>query len=281
MRPGLVGAVLLVWVSPAFGQDAGGRQFACGHVWDLRYAPDGKVLAIGYNDTKAHKGHVALWDAGGEPVVVGPDEGFHGRIAFTRDGKRLVAASGVGLDGVAGLARVWDTSSRKLLAELKLDSLPRAIALGGDKDQCLIPSPLSNAGRPFAVWDLDAGKERPLQWTPYNRSRLLCMAVSPDGRTLATHQDGGEVLLWDLPDAREVRRLPVGDRLQPLTACLAFAPGGKTLATGHNLWFGDGGDKKLVPLKDPTHIPLWEPATGELKAGRAGDEGGGGAGALC
>src|SRR5262249_62201669 len=137
MRPGLVGAVLLVWVSPAFGQDAGGRQFACGHVWDLRYAPDGKVLAIGYNDTKAHKGHVALWDAGGEPVVVGPDEGFHGRIAFTRDGKRLAAAPGVGLDGVAGLAREWATSTRQLLTELKPAPLPRASALRRHKDQCL------------------------------------------------------------------------------------------------------------------------------------------------
>src|SRR4051812_45213118 len=138
MRLGLAAAVVLAGVALTLGQQTEGKKLACGPVWDLRYAPDGKALAIGYNDVKAEKGRVALWDAaaGGQPSVVGPNEGFHGQVRFSRDGKRLVAASGLGLPGGGGVARVWEVDGRRMTAEFRLDSRPQALTLGGDRDPC-------------------------------------------------------------------------------------------------------------------------------------------------
>ena len=55
------------------------------------------------------------------------------------------------------------------------------------------------------------------------------LAISPDGKTLATGGDGKVVKLWDLAAARERATLTGHDG--PIT-CVAFAPDGTTLATG-------------------------------------------------
>jgi len=116
---------------------------------------------------------------------------------------------------------------------------------------CLLPvaseaQSLGSPDQPASVID------RPrIQWKAHKHS-LNCVAISPDGRTLASSSvDEAEIKLWSLPEAKLLARLK-GHR-KPAWV-LAFAPDGKTLASGS--W-------------DKT-IKLWSLPEGRLLATLAG-----------
>ena len=83
-----------------------------------------------------------------------------------------------------------------------------------------------------------------LREVPVGDARLLrghahwstCVAISPDGKTLATGSRGGEAILWSLPTGRPLMRLPThGHGI----ARIAFAPDGRRLAFADiqaNVW---------------------------------------------
>jgi WD40 repeat protein/tRNA A-37 threonylcarbamoyl transferase component Bud32 len=79
-----------------------------------------------------------------------------------------------------------------------------------------------------------------------HRRGVRALAVAPDGRTLASASDVGEVLLWDATSGALRARLEghAGD-----VTCLAFAPDGARLATGSR-------DKAVL---------VWDVARGELE----------------
>src|SRR6267142_1783897 len=74
---------------------------------------------------------------------------------------------------------------------------------------------------------------------------ILAIALSPDGRTLASGDGNGNIKLSDVASGRELRTL-VGKR--NLVNSLAFSPDGKTVATG---------------CADKT-VKLWDAATGAV-----------------
>jgi WD40 repeat protein len=93
------------------------------------------------------------------------------------------------------------------------------------------------------ITDWDAGAATPAARHTDPLTALRCLALAPDGRTLAAAGRDGEVWVWDT-DSPHGRRLCA----PPSDVCaLAFAPDGRTLAGG--CW-------------DCT-IRLWDVATGE------------------
>ncbi len=82
---------------------------------------------------------------------------------------------------------------------------------------------------------------------------FLAMCFSPDGKSLATSDVGGNIALWDVSTC--TLRFQHQAYNYPFTK-IAFAPDGQTLATLGSVWgegsFGMG-------------IKLWDPQSGELK----------------
>ena len=209
----------------------------------VAFAPDGQSLAYG-----DWEGAVVVWDlgrgaearrfpAGRQPVE---------SLAFAPDGRSLL--SGTRFDGSV---RLWDPATGQ--------ELPGPAGLG--RQACFgafTPDGKSLVGwgcdNLIHVWDLAGRRERlPAEGHPY---RICSLCVSPDGQRVATAGYDG-LRLWDRATGRELWRSEAnreewvwGVWLFPFrrdsTWCVAFAPDGKTLASGGG---GEG-------------VRLWDAATG-------------------
>jgi WD40 repeat protein len=174
-----------------------------GEVFAVAISRDGKTLAFGGGDLldRARSGTVTLWDV----ALSKPRATLRGHtaavlaLAFSEDGKTL--ASG----GADGAVILWDEAGKKRAA-LPRQALPvRAVtfARGG---QALVLA-LGDSARPSApgailTWDVATGRARP----PLrgHRCGVACLALSADGKLLASGSFDSTVKLWPLePEARE------------------------------------------------------------------------------
>ncbi len=214
------------------------------------FAPDGKTLAVRARTSPG----VVLYDVetGKQRLAVGsqpaPAEVGFARalvqvsplMAFSPDG-RLLAAS-----NAENAVVLWDAATGRELRRLPLTEgrVPRNGAFTPDGRALVI-----DVGDRAVVWEVATGRERrtcagpakaaepgvPGAWRItysylYPTSGTCPVAVSPDGRTLAiAHEQEDRVRVWDLASGVE-RGVLAGHNGDVTT--LAFAPGGKTLATG-------------------------------------------------
>jgi len=131
------------------------------------------------------------------------------KVAFSRDGKTLVTTS-------ERIVYLWDVATAKLRMKLIDPDVRLDVGLKA----------LKGFSHGDTIYDL---------------------AISPDGRTIATASRDGTAKLWDLATGALRAKLKGHDRGVRL---LTFSPDGTTLATGSN---------------DRT-ARLWDVATGQLKA---------------
>jgi WD40 repeat protein len=200
--------------------DSGGRSVA-----RVAFAPEGRILAIagpGPEPGARARRFLALWDAD------------RGRELRRLEGARPYDTPTFGPDG--RLLAVHDRDQVRLLevpGGRERAALPQGGVLGLD---------FSPDGRTLAcgdadgitLWELATRRERARIAAPHHRLAVV-LRFSPDGRWLAWgggadgDSESTSVHLWD------VRR---GESLRPLTghdqgvAGLAFAPDGRTLASG-------------------------------------------------
>jgi WD40 repeat protein len=148
-------------------------------------------------------------------------------VAFSADGKLMAAA------GHNGTVWLWDTSSWDEIgrwqgpAGTKYGSI--LFLPGGRKGEAGRPGDLLATGTSGRIdlWDV---KTRALARQLHGHIALVSfMALSPDGRTLATASCDRSIKLWDTGTGRELRTLC---RETGWMYALAFSPDGNTLATG-------------------------------------------------
>jgi WD40 repeat protein len=183
-----------------------------GSVQCVTFAPDSRTVAAG-NGKK-----VLLWDTRTKDRVAEFEHlGQVDGIAFSPDGKLMAVGGG---DTIL----VWDRATRREVA-------PR---LSGNRVQFSPDGRLlaSSSGNIVRLWDVATWQEvaEPLRG---HTAVIMCLAFTPDGKTLATGDWQGTLWLWDV-----AQKQPIAGRQMHavLLISLSFSGGGRRLATAG----GDG-----------------------------------------
>jgi len=211
-----------------------------GPVLSVAYAPDARTVATGSDD-----GVIRLWDAhtGQEKTSFSLPAQRHAisTVVFAHSGKFLGSVDGT------GAMHVWDITTGKEGPELPPHSgSSRRMAISPDDETLAIGS-----SQNVELWDL---KSREVKILSGHQNTVLAFAFAPDGRTLATGDVGGHILLWDPATGSKLGEFQ-GDSVG--MRALAFTPDGQKLVSAGT------GDKD---------VKLWEARTHELLATLSGYE---------
>jgi WD40 repeat protein len=207
-----------------------------GDVKQVAYAMDGSSIAAAFA-SPGQPGAVCVWDSGSGELVAtfaGHENGATS-VAFSVDGSRLLTTS------AAGQVMTWDLRTQRQLLNVSPGPISRhitttaAFGLGGSKV----------AARAGQIFDAQTGEVTILN---ARVGQVSCVAVSPDGRTVALGRAMGYLALVDF--ATGVGFATLAGHTMGVQA-IAFSPDGKRVATGSldgtaRLWDARSGGELCV-----------------------------------
>jgi WD40 repeat protein len=204
-----------------------------GAVNDLRFSPDGSLLAVAGGQPSA-KGDLRLFQVADWKLLaaLGGHDDVVFSVSFSPDGKRLASAS------FDKTVRVWDVVSRKTLHTLTGHSdFVYAVAFSPDGKWLASAS----KDRSVKVVDADTGTSR-LTLSGMDQD-VLAVAVSPDGKSIVSSGFESSLYWWDPQTGQKVR-----------------TQGGHGVAV-HELAFSKDG-KLVVSAGGDKTVRLWDGASG-------------------
>jgi WD40 repeat protein len=204
-----------------------------GAVNDLRFSPDGTLLAVAGGQPSA-RGDLRLFTTADwklKSVLAGHDDVINS-VSFRSDGKQIASAS------YDRTARIWDVASGKVIRSLTMHSdFVLAVAFSPDGKHVFTGS----KDRSIRMTEADTGKS---VFTFSDRNEdVLAVAAHPDGKSIvATGLEPG-LSWWNTETGAKLRSSP-GHR--GAVHELAFSRDGKLLASGGadgtvRLWNGSSG----------------------------------------
>jgi RNA polymerase sigma factor (sigma-70 family) len=148
-------------------------------------------------------------------------------LTYLPDGKSLVSAT---LDGSVCL---WDAATGKELRRLRAPGESEAVSVVAVTPDGKTLVAAGHHVPVVRIWDVPTGRE--LRQLPGHGGGTAAIALSPDGKTLATATSDKVIHLWDTATWQETRQL--AGHTGRVTSVL-FSPNGKTLLSG--------GDEKAL-----------------------------------
>ncbi|MEH2194856.1 MAG: serine/threonine-protein kinase [Nostoc sp.] len=253
------------------------------NVFSTAISPDGKTLAASTLD-----GTIELWNlATAEKIrtIAGDTEQVYS-IAFSKDGKVLASSHN------DDIIKLWNPTTGEQIRTFTQSGRLGLIAISPDRT--ILASDISN-GRinNIKLWNLVTGEQINTLIGP-SRSFTLSIAISPDGKIIASGVTDGSIKLWNLATGELIRTI-AGHSDQ--VKSIAISPDSKILASGSfdntiKLWnletggqirnlighsnkvmsvvFSPDGETIASGALDGT-IKLWSRATGEQMFTLAGD----------
>ncbi len=209
---------------------------------------DGRWIVSGSDDHT-----VVVWDAlSGNPVRI--LEGHEKRVsclALTPDASKVLTGS------EDFTLRLWDVQRGRCECTLRLAGQVFAVAISADGRRAVSSAAGSDNflgidGTTVALWDLERG--RVLCTFEEHSSAVKAVALTPDGRYLATGSDDQTVRVWDTTTGRCIRVLRGHTHN---VSCVAVSADGKRVVSGS--W-------------DRT-VRLWDARAGRCLAELGGHEG--------
>jgi WD40 repeat protein len=174
----------------------------------LAFSPDGESLAA-----VVEEDDLRVFDVATGKARLRLPQYWASRVAFAPDGKTLASVRGA-------TVRLWDPATGKEKA-LELEGHQAGItALAVTPDGKLAVS----GGENIRLWEPATGKQ-----VRTIASAGSCLALSPDGKTLASAGRDRLIHLWDVAGGEEKGQLK--GHKHPVKG-LAFSPDGKRLASG-------------------------------------------------
>jgi WD40 repeat protein len=161
-------------------------------VTSAQFSPDSSLLATSTGDWQNWRlpGELRLWDVkSGEELASLPGHaGEIKRVAFSPSGNRMASAA------AGGFIFVWDLDTRKPVAQFRPGTTPTAIVFVGSDDRLAI------GGAPGDVLLWDISRQSVARRYRGHDKLVSGMAVSPDGRRLATAAHDGTLKIWPLAE---------------------------------------------------------------------------------
>lgn len=187
---------------------------------DVAFAPGGALATSELADDES--GAVRLWAADGSLIWEQPQAAAAARLAFSPDGATLALASDAG--AVVLLAAADGAEQGQLTLPLPADEEPSMIAdVAYSPDGAFV---LAGDSGGVTRWDATGAAER---LPSPHAGAVGAVAYSHDGRSFATGDDLGIVVLWDAEAAAPVASFP---NYATTVYALAFSPDDQLLAVG-------------------------------------------------
>jgi serine/threonine protein kinase/WD40 repeat protein len=216
-RPGGVNTVK-VWNIKTGNEVLSAPAAGGGELFEVAFSPDDSLLAM------AGLQGVSVLDLATKETrsVVSEKVGRCHRVAFCRDGQRLVVAHNGG-------ASIYELQSGKEIAQFDQPRWCASVSLNASESQ------IATAGRDGGVyiWNTVTGKRVHDLSLNASENHLYCVAFSPDARCLAGADVMGRIFVWDVKTGRQLLKLTGhGGRAY----CVVFSRDGRRLMS-----MGDDG----------------------------------------